>query len=76
MLPCSSAYQEKERCSMTDKKIPHRLYLPEEQMPKQWFNRRSAMPEQPDPLLAPDTLRPLEEKDLYPICLLYTSRCV
>ncbi len=52
---------------MTDKKIPHRLYLPEEQMPKQWFNLRSAMPEQPDPLLAPDTLRPLEEKDLYPI---------
>ena len=27
------------------KKIPHRLYLTEDQMPKQWFNLRSAMPE-------------------------------
>ena len=32
----------------SNKKIPHRLYLTEDQMPKQWFNLRSAMPEQPD----------------------------
>ena len=32
-------------------KIPHRLYLTEDQMPQKWFNLRSAMAEQPDPLL-------------------------
>ena len=37
-------------------KIPHRLYLTEDQMPRQWFNLRSAMPEQPDPLIHPGTL--------------------
>ncbi len=48
-------------------KIPHRLYLTEEQMPKQWFNLRSAMGEQPDPLLNPATLQPLGVDDLSPI---------
>ena len=52
---------------MTMKKIPHRLYLTEEQMPKQWFNLRSAMPAQPDPMLNPGTLQPLAEEELYPI---------
>ena len=51
--------------SMT--KIPHRLYLTEEQMPKQWFNLRAAMPQQPDPLLNPATLEPLGTADLAPI---------
>ena len=51
--------------SMT--KIPHRLYLTEEQMPKQWFNLRAAMPQQPDPLLNPATLQPLGTADLAPI---------
>ena len=30
-------------------KIPHRLYLTEDQMPQKWFNLRAAMPELPDP---------------------------
>ena len=51
----------------TTKKIPHRLYLTEDQMPRQWFNLRSAMPEQPDPLIHPCTLRPLDAEDLAPI---------
>ena len=37
------------------KKIPHRLYLTEEQMPRQWYNLRADMPEQPDPLRDPAT---------------------
>ena len=49
------------------KTIPHRLYLTEEQMPRQYYNLRSAMPEQPDPMLNPGTLEPLSESDLYPI---------
>ncbi len=48
-------------------KIPYRFYLSEEQMPKQWYNLRADMPEQPDPMLNPATLKPIEEKDLYPI---------
>jgi tryptophan synthase beta chain len=47
--------------------IPHRLYLTEAQMPKQWYNLRADMPEQPDPLLNPGTLEPMQESDLYPI---------
>ena len=36
-------------------------------MPKQWYNLRADMPEQPDPMLNPATLEPLREEDLYPI---------
>ncbi len=48
-------------------KIPHRLYLTEDQMPTQWYNLRADMPEKPDPLLNPGTMKPLTEEDLYPI---------
>jgi len=51
----------------SQKKVPHRLYLTEDQMPRQWFNLRSAMKEQPDPMLNPGTLQPLAEEELYPI---------
>lgn len=49
------------------KTIPHRLYLTEEQIPTHYYNLRSAMPEQPDPMLNPGTLQPLKEEELYPI---------
>jgi len=46
--------------------IPHRLYLTEHEMPRQWYNLRADMKEQPDPLLLPDgTL--VQEEHLYPI---------
>ena len=48
-------------------KIPHRLYLTEDQMPKQWFNLRAVMKEQPDPMLNPATLQHMTEQDFYPI---------
>ena len=48
-------------------KILHRLYLTEDQLPRQWFNLRSAMPAQPDPLIHPATLQPLGVEDLAPI---------
>ncbi|MGE4276013.1 MAG: TrpB-like pyridoxal phosphate-dependent enzyme [Lawsonibacter sp.] len=51
----------------SQKEIPHRLYLTEDQMPRQWFNLRSVMPSQPDPMLNPGTLQPLAEEELYPI---------
>ncbi|MCD2491340.1 TrpB-like pyridoxal phosphate-dependent enzyme [Lacrimispora sp. NSJ-141] len=49
------------------KKIPHRLYLTEEQMPKQWYNLRADMRELPDPMLNPATFQPVSEEELYPI---------
>ena len=48
-------------------KVPHRLYLTEEQMPKQWYNLRADMKEQPDPMLNPATFKPVTEEDLYPV---------
>lgn len=30
-------------------KVPHRLYLSEDEMPKQWYNLRADMKELPDP---------------------------
>ena len=48
-------------------KIPHRLYLTEDQMPKQWYNLRADMKEKPDPLIHPGTHQPLPEEALYPI---------
>ncbi len=52
---------------MATQKIPHRLYLTEDQMPTQWYNLRADMKEKPDPLLNPGTGAPLAEEDLYPI---------
>ena len=49
------------------KKVPYRLYLSEEQMPRQWYNLRADMKEQPEPMLNPATLEPVKEEDLYPV---------
>ncbi|MCI5928236.1 MAG: TrpB-like pyridoxal phosphate-dependent enzyme [Pseudoflavonifractor capillosus] len=48
-------------------KIPHKLYLTEDQMPQKWFNLRAVMKDQPDPMLHPGTLQPVTETDLAPI---------
>jgi len=49
------------------KKVPYRVYLSEEQMPKQWYNIRADMKEQPDPMLNPATMQPVKAEDLYPV---------
>lgn len=48
-------------------KVPYRLYLTEEEMPKQWYNLRADMKELPEPMLNPATLKPAVEEDLYPV---------
>lgn len=48
-------------------KIPHRLYLTEDQMPKTWYNLRADMKVKPEPMRNPGTFAPLEESELYPI---------
>lgn len=49
------------------KKIPHRIYLSEDQIPKQWYNLRADMKILPDPLINPATMKPVTEEDLYPV---------
>ena len=49
------------------KKIPTRIYLGEEEMPKAWYNLRADMRERPDPILHPGTLKPVTAEDLGPV---------
>jgi tryptophan synthase beta chain len=49
------------------KKIPTRIYLSEEEMPKTWYNLRADMKEKPEPILHPGTLKPVTADDLAPI---------
>ena len=48
-------------------KIPYRIYLPEDQIPKQWYNLRADMKELPEPLINPATGKPAAVEDLYPV---------
>ena len=48
-------------------KIPTRIYLTEEEMPKSWYNLRAIMKEKPDPMLHPGTLQPITAEDLEPV---------
>ncbi|MCQ2558521.1 MAG: TrpB-like pyridoxal phosphate-dependent enzyme [Oscillospiraceae bacterium] len=51
----------------TTNQIPHKIYLTEEEMPKQWYNLRADMKVKPAPLLNPGTLQPLKAEELTPI---------
>jgi len=48
-------------------KIPTRIYLEEEEMPKFWYNLRADMKNKPDPMLHPGTLQPVTADDLAPV---------
>ena len=48
-------------------KVPYRIYLSEEEIPKNWYNLRADMKEPHDPLISPATHEPLKKEDLYPI---------
>ena len=49
------------------KKIPTRIYLEEDEMPKAWYNLRADMKNKPDPMLHPGTLQPVTAGDLAPV---------
>lgn len=49
---------------MSAKTIPYKIYLEEEEMPKQWYNVRADMKNKPAPLLNPATLKPMTFEDL------------
>ncbi len=46
------------------KRIPNRIYLSQEEMPKKWLNLQAVMKDKPDPLLHPGTLQPLSADDI------------
>lgn len=48
-------------------KIPYKIYLEEEEMPKQWHNVRAYMKEKPEPFINPATGKPCTADDLRPV---------
>ena len=52
---------------MTTEKIPYKIYLSEDEMPKNWYNVRADMKVKPAPLLNPGTGEPIGFEDLRPV---------
>lgn len=48
----------------TEKTIPYKIYLEENEMPKQWYNVRADMKNKPSPLVNPGTGKPMSEDEL------------
>ena len=46
------------------KEIPYKIYLEENELPKEWLNLRAFMQKKPAPLLHPETLQPMTAADL------------
>lgn len=49
---------------MDNKKIPYKIYLNEDEMPRQWYNVRADMKNKPAPLLNPATGKPVTLEEL------------
>ena len=49
---------------MDNKNIPYKIYLNEDEMPKQWYNVRADMKNKPAPLLNPATGKPVTLEEL------------
>ncbi len=49
---------------MAEQKIPYKIYLEENEMPKAWYNVRSDMKKKPAPLLNPGTGKPMTAEEL------------
>ena len=49
---------------MSSEKIPYKIYLNEDEMPKAWYNLRADMKQKPAPLLNPETYQPVKAEEL------------
>ena len=49
---------------MNNEKIPYKIYLTENEMPRAWYNLRADMSKKPAPLLNPGTHRPMTASEL------------
>ena len=47
--------------------IPYKIYLEENEMPRQWYNVRADMKNKPAPILNPATMKPITVEELSPI---------
>ena len=56
--------EKQEEINMTDKTIPYKIYLDENEMPKYWYNVRADMVNKPAPLLNPGTGKPMTAEEL------------
>ncbi len=52
---------------MAESEIPYKIYLSEEELPKDWYNVRADMKNKPAPLLNPATHKPMTFDDLRPV---------
>ncbi len=53
--------------NMKNQEIPYKIYLDEQEMPKEWYNVRADMKQKPAPLLNPATLKPMTAEELRPV---------
>lgn len=49
---------------MSESTIPYKIYLKENEMPRQWYNMRADMKNKPAPLLNPETHEPMTAEEL------------
>ncbi len=54
----------KGKITMPEKTIPYKIYLEENEMPKQWYNVRADMKNKPAPLMNPATHKPMTIEEL------------
>lgn len=47
--------------------IPYKIYLSEDEMPRNWYNLKAVMKERPTPFIHPGTLKPCTADDLMPV---------
>ena len=52
---------------MSEKKIPYKIYLREDELPKKWYNVRADMKNKPAPILNPQTREPITFDELRPV---------
>ena len=50
-----------------EEKIPYKIYLAEDEIPRQWYNVRADMKNKPAPLINPANGQPLSQSELEPI---------
>ena len=65
MHSCESVVKgEKEMTTAKTNEIPYKIYLEENEMPKEWYNVRADMKNKPAPLLNPGTHEPMKAEEL------------
>ena len=52
---------------MSNKKVPYKIFILEEEIPKAWYNLRADMKTDHRPILNPATLKPVTPEDLSPV---------